>query len=129
MTTPFVCVFLAFLLIWAPRLIVIATIKRSGVPLDNKHPRKQQAALEGFAARAHACHQNHMEGFPLFAAAVFVAHLAGGDPRRAAILACTYVVVRVAYTIAYLANTDYLRSAIWGIGLLSIVGLFVLGWL
>lgn len=129
MTTPFVCVFLAFLLIWAPRIVVIAAIVRSGVPLDNKHPRKQQASLEGFAARAHACHQNHLEGFPMFAAAVFVAHLADGDPRRAAILAGTYVVARVLYTFAYLANADYLRSAIWGVGALATIGLFVLGWL
>lgn len=129
MTAPFVCVFLAFVLIWFPRLGVAAAIRASGQPYDNKHPRKQQATLEGFGARAQACHQNHLEGFPMFAAAVFVAHLAGGDPRRAAILAGTYVVARVAYTIAYLTNADYLRSAIWCIGLLATVGLFVLGWL
>lgn len=129
MTTPFVCVFLAFLLIWFPKAIVVFAIKRSGQAYDNKHPRKQQASLEGFGARAHACHQNHLEGFPMFAAAVFVAHLADGDPRRAAVLASTYVVARVAYTIAYVTNTDYLRSVIWTIGLLATVGLFVLGWL
>jgi uncharacterized MAPEG superfamily protein len=129
MTTPFVCVFLAFLLIWIPRVAVVVAIKRSGVPYDNKHPRQQLATLEGFGARAHACHQNHLEGFPMFAAAVFVAHLADGDARRAGILAMTYVVARVIYTFAYLANTDYLRSAVWGIGMLATLGLFVLGWL
>lgn len=129
MTTPFVCVFLAFVLIWVPRLGVVAAIKRSGIPYDNKHPRKQQATLEGFGARAQACHENQLEGFPMFAAAVFVAHLTDGDPRRSAILAGTYVVARVAYTVAYLANADYLRSAIWFIATLATVGLFVLGWL
>lgn len=129
MTTPFVCVFVAFLLIWIPRAVVVAAIRRSGQPYDNKHPRKQQATLEGFGARAQACHQNHLEGFPLFAAAVFVAHLADADPRRSGVLAVTYVASRVFYTLAYLTNTDYLRSAIWTIGLLATFGLFVLGWL
>ncbi|MFV8750922.1 MAPEG family protein [Nannocystaceae bacterium ST9] len=129
MTTPFVCVLLAFLLIWIPRVAVVVAIRKAGIPYDNKHPRKQQATLEGFGARAQACHQNHLEGFPMFAAAVFVAHLADGDPRRAAILAGTHVAARVFYTIAYLTNADYLRSAIWSIGMLAIFGLFVLGWL
>jgi len=35
----------------------------------------------------------------------------------------------VIYTIAYLANADYLRSAVWTIGLLATFGLFVLAWL
>ena len=129
MTTPFVCLLVAFLLIWIPHAAAVVAIQRSGVIYDNKHPRKQKATLEGFGARASACHQNHLEGFPLFAAAVFVAHLAGGDARRAAVLASTYVVARVIYTIAYLANADYLRSAVWTIGLLATFGLFVLAWL
>lgn len=129
MTTPLVCVFLAFLLLWIPKPVVVLAIKRSGQAYDNKHPRQQQATLEGIGARAHACHQNQIEGFSWFAAAVFVAHLADADPRRSAVLAGTYVVARVAYTIAYLTNADYLRSAIWTIGLLATVGLFVLGWL
>ncbi len=129
MTTPFVCVLLAFLMIWVPRGVVVMAIKRAGIPYDNKHPRQQQASLEGFGARAHACHQNHLEGFPMFAAAVFVANLADADPRRSAVLASTYVAARVVYTVAYLANTDYLRSAVWTIGLLATFGLFVLGWL
>jgi uncharacterized MAPEG superfamily protein len=129
MTTPFVCVFLAFLLIWTPKPAVMLAIKRAGQAYDNKHPRQQQATLEGYGARAQACHQNQLEGFPMFAAAVFVAHLADADPRRSALLAGTYVVARVAYTIAYLTNADYLRSAIWTIGLLATFGLFVLGWL
>jgi uncharacterized MAPEG superfamily protein len=129
MTTPFACVFVAFLLIWIPRVAVVVAIRRSGLAYDNKHPRKQQATLEGFGARAQACHQNAFEGFPLFAAAVSIAHLAGADPRRSSVLAITYVVSRVVYTVAYLANTDYLRSTVWTIGLLATFGLFVLGWL
>lgn len=129
MTTPFVCVLIAFLLLWVPHAIAVMAVVRSGKTYDNKHPRKQKAQLEGFGARAVAAHQNSFEGFAPFAAAVFVAHLAQADARQSAILAITYVVARVLYLFAYLANADYLRSAVWGIGLLATLGLFILGWL
>ncbi len=129
MTTPLVCVFIAFLLIWIPRVAVVVAIKRSGTAYDNKHPRKQQAQLEGLGARAVAAHQNAFEGFAPFAAAVLVAEQAGADPRRASVLALTYVVARIIYTVAYLANADYLRSTVWAIGLLATFGLFILAWL
>jgi uncharacterized MAPEG superfamily protein len=129
MTTPFICVFLAFLLIYAMRGPAMLAQYRRPEGYDNKHPRQQQAKLEGWGARAAAAHQNAVEAFGPFAAAVVVAHLAGLDPRRATLLSVTFVVSRVLYNIAYLANLDYLRTAIWSVGFLATAGLFVLPWL
>ena len=46
---------------------------------NNHNPRDQQADLEGWGKRALSAHLYGFEGFAPFAAAVFVAHLAGGS--------------------------------------------------
>ena len=129
MTTPFVCVLIAFLLIYLPKLPLSVAMARQPGGYDNKQPRQQQAKLEGFGARAAAAHYNTIEAFPPFAAAVFVAHLTGANDYRASVLSVAFVVARTLYVAAYLADQDYLRSAIWGIGFLCTVALFCLPWL
>lgn len=130
MTTPFVCVLIAFLLIYVPKIPLSVAMARQPGGYDNKNPRAQQNALDGMGARARGAHYNGFEAFPPFAAAVFVAHLGGAAAdHRASILAIAFVVARTLYIGAYLADLDYLRSAIWGIGLLCTVALFCLPWL
>lgn len=129
MTTPFICVFIAFVLVYALRVPILYAQSKCPGGLDNKQPRHQQRQLEGWAARAQSAHENAFEAFGGFAASVFVAHLAGLDARRASLLAITFVVSRVVYNVAYLANLDYLRTTVWGVGFLATCGLFVLPWL
>ncbi|PRP95464.1 MAPEG family protein [Enhygromyxa salina] len=124
MTTPFVCVIVAFALIWLARVPVFVAIGRSDQAFDNKQPHAQLARLEGFGARAVAAHRSLGESFAPFAAAVVIAHLAGAEPRRSAVLAIAFVVCEVIYAVAYLANADYLRSFVWLIGLFAVLGLF-----
>lgn len=127
MTTPFWCVLGAFMLIMVARIcVIVGSFKQFG-KLDNRSPRKQQAKLEGWPARAQAAENNGFESFPFFAGGVFVAHLAGADPKRAAMLSITYLVTRVLYLGAYLLDLDYLRTAIWFMSLLAMVCLYVLG--
>lgn len=129
MTTPFICVLVAYLLIYVPKVPLSAAMAKRPEGYDNKHPRTQQAKLEGWGARARAAHENGFEAFGGFAAAVVVAHLAGASDYRASVLSIAFVVARALYIAAYLANQDYLRSAIWGIGLLCTLALFGLPWL
>jgi uncharacterized MAPEG superfamily protein len=127
MTTPFLCVFIAFMLIWFPRALVVTATLRSGQKFDNNHPRDQQARLEGWGKRAQAAHNNAFEAFAPFAAAVVIAHLSGADPARSAQLAVIHVVARVIYPIIYVADLATLRSTIWFLGTLATIGLFCLG--
>ena len=130
MTTPFVCVLIAFVLIYVPKIPLSVAMARLPEGYDNKNPRAQQDKLDGFGARARGAHLNGFEAFPPFAAAVFVAHLGGAAAdHRASILAIAFVVARSLYIGAYLMDLDYLRSAIWGIGMLCTVALFCLPWL
>ena len=129
MTTPFWCILLAFGLIHVPKGILWFLMLRSKEGYDHKYPRAQQAKLTGFPARALACHKNGFENFAPFVAGVFVAHLGGADPHRSAVLAMTFIVARMLYTVAYLADAEYLRTLVWSIGMLATVGLFGLAWL
>lgn len=130
MTTPFVCVLIAFVLFWAARIpVFVALNKKAKGGFDNKHPHRQIAKLarsDGFGARAVGAQRGLGEAFAPFAAGVVIAHLAGADARRSAVLAIAFVVSELVYVAAYLANADYLRSFVWLIGFLATIGLFVL---
>jgi uncharacterized MAPEG superfamily protein len=129
MTTPFLCVLLAAVLIYLPRGFVIAGQVGRPEGLDNRHPRDQQAKLEGWARRAHAAHLNTLEAFPVFAAGVLIAHLSGADPGWSSRLSIVFVVARVIYPFIYMADVDKLRTAVWTVGFLAALGLYVLPWL
>ena len=126
MTTPFLCVFITFVLIYFPRILVVVATIQSGQKVDNNHPRDQQAQLQGWGRRAQAAHNNAFEDFAPFAAAVVVAHLAHADPGKSAMLAVAHVVARGLYPLIYVANIGALRTAVWSIGLLTTAGLFLL---
>lgn len=129
MTTPFICVLVAYLLIYVPKLPLSAAMAKQPGGYDNKKPRVQQRKLKGWGARARDAHYNGFEAFPGFAAAVFVAHLTGADDYRASVLSVAFVVSRALYIGAYIADQDYLRSALWGIGFVCTLALFGLPWL
>ena len=62
MTVPMMCVFAAFGLIYAAHVpgLVARAMDEGG--FDNRNPRRQQAGLEGFGARAIGGHANAHEG-------------------------------------------------------------------
>ncbi|EDM73566.1 hypothetical protein PPSIR1_35617 [Plesiocystis pacifica SIR-1] len=126
MTTPFLCVLIAFVFAWVTRIPVFVAIRQAGKEIDNELPPRQMASLEGFGARAVAAHRSALDHLAPFVAAVLVAHLGDADPRRSAVLAIAFVVAQVLHTAAYLANIDYLRSFVWLIGFFTTLGLFLL---
>jgi uncharacterized MAPEG superfamily protein len=122
---PYASIFIAFVLIYLPRQIVGAEMKKLG-KYDNNDPRGQQAKLEGRGKRALAAHHNAFEAFAPFSIAVFCALSRSSNAN--AIYACciAFVVFRIGYTFAYIEDRPPLRSGMWAMGLLSITGLFVL---
>ncbi len=126
MTTPLLCVFIAFLLIYLPKIPLSVAMGKQPEGYDNNNPRAQQAKLTGWGERARNAHANAFESFPAFAAAVFVAHLAHANEKYSAILAITYVVARTIYPLVYMANVGVVRSAVWSVGFGATCGLFAL---
>ena len=126
MNIPFLCVGLAFLMLFLTKIPVAVAMRREG-RYDNHNPRDQQARLQGWGRRALCAHQNAFEAFAPFAAAVLVAHVSGADPVWSARLALTFIAARVVYTYLYIVDLASLRSTVWMIATLCSAGLLYLG--
>lgn len=109
-------------------LILTAVAKyghEAGIHRLNRKPRAFQAELTGYRARAHWAHLNSIEAFPPFAAAVLTAQFVHAPQGRIDLLAALFLLFRVIYALFYLADKAPLRSLTWALGLLCVVGLFV----
>jgi uncharacterized MAPEG superfamily protein len=126
MTVPFFCVFLAFLLTMLSKGPVALAMARQPGGYDNATPREQQALLEGWGRRAVAAHLNSFEGFPAFAAAVIIATITEADSTWTTRLAVVFVIARMLYLPAYLADLAVIRSIVWTVGFLATAALFAL---
>jgi uncharacterized MAPEG superfamily protein len=124
MATTFWCIVAAWAVVYLTKLPVAVAMHQAG-GYDNRHPRAQQSTLTGWGARALAAHQNGFETFAPFAAAVLMAHIGGGPAGLVTSLSVLFVVSRLAYVACYIADLSALRSAVWGVGFLATLGLFV----
>ncbi|MFW2176934.1 MULTISPECIES: MAPEG family protein [unclassified Moraxella] len=109
--------------------IVFAIIAKSlggFKPADNTNPRVFMANLTGASARANAVQQNSYESLPIFLASVVVALLFFVPLAVVAKLAWLYVVLRVIYGLAYIANWSTFRSVIWALSMACPLMLFYL---
>ncbi|MHA6492077.1 MAPEG family protein [Pseudomonas borbori] len=125
MTLAYWCVLVALFL---PYLSTVTAKAVSGGfnPKHNYDPRALLDNLSGLGRRANNAQLNSFEVTPAFAAAVIIAHLAGGAEQALLDqLAIAFVVSRVLYLICYLGNWAAARSLVWFVGMGLIVSLFV----
>jgi len=106
----------------------IATAKAvAGTRYDNRDPRQWMARQQNpLAQRAHAAHLNGLEAFPLIAAGLLMAQLAGVPAHTAAALMLAITLARIAHGLCYIAGKAALRSLVWFVGLGCTLALFVL---
>ena len=83
------------------------------------------APLIGKAGRLDRALRNFLETFPLFAAAVLAAHLAGRDGTLTLWGVQLYFWARLAYVLLYAAGVYLVRSLVWNVATLGI-GLILL---
>ncbi len=126
MTVSTVCLILSALMILVTKAPVALAQSKEGRGYDNRNPRVQQTRLTGFGARALAAHQNMIEAFPIFAAGLLLALVAGVQGQWVGILAIVFVVARIVYSICYWADIHMLRSLSWGVGFGASIALMVL---
>lgn len=123
MAIAFWCVLAAGLL----PLVTIGVAKWSHIrEFDNTDPRDPQFYRSGFRARAWGAQQNGFEAFPFFAAAVMVATWHAAPQGWIDGLALIFLAARLAYTACYLGGMASLRSAVWSLGFLASVAIFLL---
>jgi uncharacterized MAPEG superfamily protein len=107
------CVFGAVVLY----LLTIVPIKWIGFRrYDNSRPRDPAFFEDPLRARALGAHQNGIEAFPFFAAAVLLAEFRAAPQNLIDELAVLFLIVRIAYVLTYLGNRPRLRSILWNIG-------------
>lgn len=125
MTIAFWTVLAAIFLPWIMAVIKKSQNARRG-EYNNAAPRTIDPKLEGFYERAKWAEKNSFEILPGYAAAVIIAHLAGADQNSVDIIAIAFIISRLLYCLCYLKNWAMLRSAVWFVGLLCIIRLFVI---
>jgi uncharacterized MAPEG superfamily protein len=108
-------------------LLSIAPIKWMRVgAFDNSKPRDPAFYQDPIAARSLGAHQNGIEAFPFFAAAVLLAEFRACPQNLINELAVLFVVVRIAYVFTYLGNRPTLRSILWSLGFGINIAIFFL---
>ncbi|RJE77387.1 hypothetical protein BGP78_08560 [Pseudoalteromonas sp. MSK9-3] len=122
MTTLLICALVAVLLPYLAKLPVAIEMNKLG-GYDNRHPRAQQAKLEGFGARALAAHQNSFESLIVFSVALAVVLGSNNVNAVTEYLAITHIIARILYCVFYYINIDKLRSLVWLVGIGSAVGM------
>ena len=96
-------------------------------PKDNHHPRRWLEESEGAQQRAYWAQLNSFEAFPIFAAGVIIAVIAGGSVGAINTLAVLFIVLRLIYGWCYISDRAMLRSLVWFAATLCSVLLFVVG--
>jgi uncharacterized MAPEG superfamily protein len=84
-------------------------------------PRDEMRPLIGIAGRLNRALQNFLETFPLFAAAVFTAHIAGRHNWMTEWGAIAYFCARVVYVPLYAVGVLIVRSLVWNVAAIGIM--------
>ena len=74
--------------------------------------------------RANRAYVNAVESFAPFAALVIVVHLAGKANATTAFLATSFFWLRLAHVMVYLLGIPYLRTVIFTLGYVAVIGIF-----
>lgn len=115
------CVLIAALLPYA-----LAKYAKSGVRSDNRYPREDYDNFPPRNRRAYAAHQNALESFPFFAAAVIIAVTMGASVSTVNMLAVLYILLRLAHALLYIVNRPMARSLTFAAAMAVNVVIFVL---
>lgn len=108
-------------------LLTIVPVKWIGFrDYDNSKPRNPAFYQDAIRARALGAHQNGIEAFPFFAAAVLLAEFRAAPQNLINELAVLFLIVRIAYVFTYLGNRPRLRSILWNIGFVINIAIFFL---
>ena len=93
---------------------------------DNSRPRDPDFYADPRRARLQGAHQNGMEAFPFFAAAVLLAEYRGAPQTIVDWLAVAFVVTRLLYVFAYVGNRPTVRTMLWNAAFAFNAGIFFL---
>lgn len=93
---------------------------------DNANPRDPSFYEHPVRKRALGAHINGIETFPFFAVAVLLAELRDAPQEWTDGLALAFLIARIAFVGAYVANRPTLRTLLWNVAMAFNLGIFFL---
>jgi uncharacterized MAPEG superfamily protein len=106
--------------------LFVGYAKCSAKGYDNRRPREFFERVEGRAKRAHSAHLNSFEAFPIFAAAVIIAHLRQIPLHQLEVLSVLFVLFRMGYGWCYIMDLSLTRSVFWFLAFACCIILYIL---
>ena len=108
-------------------LLTVAPVKALRArEFNNSRPRDPAFYTGKLSERALGAHLNGLEVFPFFAAAVVLAEMRHAPQPLVDELAVTFLILRFAYVLAYLADRPTTRTILWNLGFLANLAVFIL---
>lgn len=108
--------------LWIP--YVVCQVMTNGFLEPKNYVDPEPRPLPLWGDRAYRAHLNAVEAFAPFAALVLIAHVAGKANATVALLAATYFWLRVVHAVVYLLGVPYIRTVLFVLGFVVIVGIF-----
>lgn len=108
--------------LWIPYIACQVMTNGNLTPKNYIDPTPRPVPLWGM--RASRAYLNAVETFAPFAALVIVIHLAGKANAMTAFWAMFFFWARLAHAVVYLAGVPYLRTLIFTLGYVAVLGLF-----
>jgi uncharacterized MAPEG superfamily protein len=108
--------------LWIPYIAGQVMTNGFLTPTNYRNPAPREVPLWG--QRANRAHMNAVEAFAPFATLVIVAHLAGVANEATAMWAAVYFWARLAHVIVYLFAVPFLRTIIFTVGFIAVLGIF-----
>jgi uncharacterized MAPEG superfamily protein len=108
--------------LWIP--YVIAQVMTNGPLQPENYLDPTQRPLPPWGKRADRAYLNAVEGFAPFAALVIVAHVAGKANAATAFWAMSFFWLRFIHAVIYLLGVPYVRTLVFTLGWVAVVGLF-----
>jgi uncharacterized MAPEG superfamily protein len=109
--------------LWIP--YVVAQVITNGPLAPENYVDPTMRPLPNWGKRADRIYINAIETFAPFAAMVLLVQATGKADSMTAFWAISYFWLRVAHAVIYLAGIPYLRTLIFVLGYVCVVGLFV----
>lgn len=108
--------------LWIPYIAGQVMTNGFLTPTNYRDPAPREVPLWG--QRANRAHMNAVEAFAPFATLVIVAHLAGVANEATAMWAAVFFWARLAHVIVYLLAVPFLRTIIFTVGFIAVLGIF-----
>ena len=108
--------------LWIPYITCQVMTNGNLTPQNYLDPTPRPVPLWGM--RANRAYVNAVESFAPFAVLVIVVHLAGKANATTAFLATSFFWLRLAHAVVYLLGVPYVRTVIFTLGYVAVIGIF-----